>query len=47
MVKSGDIDYKLSPEYLIELKMVFEDSPICHVDKELMDHIAKRIERSI
>lgn len=39
MVKSGDIDYKLNYENLLELKMVFEDSPICHVNKELFKHI--------
>jgi len=43
MVKSGDIDYKLNYENLLELKMAFEESPICHVDKDLFKHIDELI----
>ncbi|KAL4441734.1 hypothetical protein ABPG74_008731 [Tetrahymena malaccensis] len=51
LVKSGDIDYKLTSGYLIELKMAFEDSAVTHINKELFQHInnllqQKQIEES-
>ncbi|EAR97165.2 hypothetical protein TTHERM_00477030 (macronuclear) [Tetrahymena thermophila SB210] len=45
LVKSGDIDYKLTSEYLIELKMAFEDSAITHINKELFQHINELLQK--
>lgn len=47
MVKTGVFDERMDEETLIELKDAFEESPICHVDNELIAHLAGLITNKI